>query len=174
MPCNKYFHELPRLESVTARIGNAMITYQELTHPDSVFAYAIEAGGKKFVCATDTEHKSIADPRLVKLAKDADILYYDAQYLPEEYAGGKKGLVTGALPKLDWGHSTYQWAVINALEAGVGTVVLGHHDPLRDDSGIEEIVSRAQGFLNVQLLLPQNKWKHLDVVAAYEGLEQEL
>jgi len=36
-----------------------------------------------------------------KLAEGADVLIYDAQYLPEEYAAGKRG----------WGHSHWREAV---------------------------------------------------------------
>jgi len=168
MPCGKYYHEMPRLESSTFQVGDAKVTYQELTHPDSVFAYRIELAGKSFVCATDTEHKDTVDPRLVKLAAGADILYYDAQYTPEEYIGEI------GVNKFDWGHSTYEWAVKNALAADVGTVVLGHHDPAHDDFMLDEIARRAKNFRDEQLSLPENKGKELGVIMAYDGLEQRI
>jgi len=168
MPCKKNYKELGRMDGETIKIGNADIRYQELTHPDSVFAYRINVNGKSFVCATDTEHKDSADPRLVSLAKNADILYYDGQYTPEEYSG-KKGPT-----KFDWGHSTYEWAINNALAAGVRLVILGHHDPGRDDFGIENILERALEFREAKLKLPENEGKKLEVVMAHEGLEQKL
>lgn len=173
MPCNKNCIELGRLEPNFIQIGGAKVTYQELTHPDSVFAYKIETGGKKFVCATDTEHKDTPDPRLIKLAKDADVLYYDCQYTPEEYVG-TPGTLTGALTKFDWGHSTYEWGVKNALAAGVKTLVLGHHEPMRDDFQIEKLMERALGYRDAQLALPQNDGKKLDVIMGCQGLEQRL
>lgn len=173
MPCGKDYRELSRMSPGEVTIGKAKVRHQELTHPDSVFAYAIEIGGRKFVFATDTEHKDRPDPRLVQLAKDADILYYDAQYTSEEYDGDPKS-VTGRPPKIDWGHSTYEWAVRNALAAGVKTVVLGHHEPRRDDFGLEELFARALKFRDEQLALPQHAGRQLEVVLAYQGLEQTL
>jgi len=161
MPCDKVYHELSRLESRTLQIGSAKVTYQELNHPDEVFAYRIETNGKSFVLATDTEHRDHPDPRLVKLAKGADILYYDAQYTPDEYKG-KKGM-----PKIDWGHSTYEWGVKNAIAAGVKTLVLGHHDPGRSDEGLEEILMSAKRFCD-----EQHSPNSLDIVMGYDGLEQ--
>ena len=168
MPCDKKYLELGRMTSEKIEVGNAIVTFKELTHPDSVFAYRIEINGKSFVCATDTEHKDSADPRLVMLAKGANILYYDGQYTPEEYCG-KVGPT-----KFDWGHSTFEWGIRNALAAGVGIVVIGHHDPPRDDFGIEKVCERALEFRDTQLRLPENEGKKLEVVMAFEGLEQKL
>lgn len=173
MPCDKHYHELGRLAPEPIQLGKAKVTYTELTHPDAVFAYAIELDGKKFVCATDTEHKDRPDPRLVKLAKDANVLYYDAQYTPEEYEG-KPGTLTGPVPKFDWGHSTYEWAVKNALAANIGTVVLGHLEPARDDFNTEKLFERALDYKDQQLQLPENNGKKLEVIMAYQGLEQRL
>ena len=170
MPCKKEYHELGRLAPIPMQLQNALVTYQELTHPDSMFAYAIEADGRKFVCATDTEHKDVPDPRLVKLAKSADVLYYDSQYSPEEYVGDPKSL-TGAMNKFDWCHSTYEWAIRNALAADVKTVVLGHHEPLRDDFKMEELYERALLFRDQER---SRTGKHVEVVMAYQGLEQRL
>src|SRR3989338_222616 len=173
MPCEKEYTELPRLDPRMIQIGNAVITYQELTHPDSVFAYAVEIDGKKFVCASDTEHKDSPDPRLVRLARNADILYYDAQYTPEEYIG-TPGTLTGPVPKFDWGHSTYEWGIRNALAANVATLVLGHIEPMRDDFLIERLYERALDFKDAQLKLLENNGKRLEVVMAHQGLEQRL
>jgi phosphoribosyl 1,2-cyclic phosphodiesterase len=168
MPCKKEYHELERLVKEEITVGKTKIKYQELTHPDAMFAYRIDVDGNGFVCATDTEHKNCPDPRLVALAKNAKILYYDGQYTPEEYEG-KVGM-----PKVDWGHSTYEWGIRNALAANVETVVIGHHEPARDDFGIESVLVRANKFRDEQLALPENKDKKLNVVMAYDGMEQEL
>ena len=73
------------------------ITCARLNHPGGVLAYRIDYQGRSLVYATDTEHYSVPDPKLVRLASGADLLIYDAQYTPNEYDSGKKG----------WGHSTY-------------------------------------------------------------------
>jgi len=174
MPCvdsDNQYHEVRRTEPSFIELGKAKVLFQELTHPDAVLAYSVEVNGKKFTFASDTEHKDGPDPRLVKLAKDADALYYDAQYTPEEYKGDPKSL-TGGLPKFDWGHSTYEWAIKNALASNVKTIVLGHHEPLRDDFGLETLLERAINFKEDMLKLPEHNGKQLNVTLAYQGMEQ--
>src|SRR5687767_5066730 len=82
-------------------------------HPNGVWAYRVDHRGKSVVYATDTEHYAVVDPLLAKLAHGADVLVYDAQYTPEEYAGtaGRGG------PKVGWGHSTFEEAVKLAKHA---------------------------------------------------------
>lgn len=168
MPCSTTIHELSRLDPAPVMLGRASVRYQELTHPDAVFAYSIEADGRKVVIATDTEHKSTPDPRLLSLARNADLLYYDSHYLPEEYVG-TPGALTGAMHKLDWGHSTYEWAIRTALAAGVKRVLLGHHEPLRDDAVIHDLELRAQRFAAELLAQPEHRGQQLAVEAAAEG-----
>ena len=170
MPCNKTFVELGRLEPHPVQIGETTVTYQELTHPDSVFGYAFTCNGKRFVYATDTEHRDIPDPRLLKLAKDADYLYYDSQYSPSEYRGDP-GSLPGPFHKFDWGHSTYEWAIKSALAANVKAVLLGHHEPIRNDFQLESLLAEAVAFRNTMLAKPEYAGRTLDVQLAKEGLE---
>ncbi len=125
-------------------------------HPNGVWAYRIEHGGRSVVFATDTEHYAIVDPKLSALCKDADILIYDAQYTPEEYAG----TVGSGGPKAGWGHSTFEEGVKLAKAAGVRKLVLFHHDPNQTDEAVREKERRAR------ILMP-------DCIAAYEGLSLE-
>lgn len=177
MPFTKNYHELDMLSPRPIKIGKVRVTYQTLTHPGFVFAYAFEINGKKFVFATDNELTDTPDPRLVKrltkLSRNADILYFDSQYDPEGYIGDPNS-VTGELPKIGWGHSTYEWAVKHAIAANVATLVLGHHEPRRNDFEIEKILTRAIEFRDEQLNLPTNESKKLDIVLASEGLERRL
>jgi phosphoribosyl 1,2-cyclic phosphodiesterase len=108
-------------------------------HPNGVFAYRVDYDGHAIVYATDTEHYSIVDPKLKKLAKDVDVLIYDAMYLPEEYTGE-----AGGGPKTGWGHSTYEHAVALAKEAGAKQLVLFHHDPTQNDAAVAEKERRAR------------------------------
>jgi phosphoribosyl 1,2-cyclic phosphodiesterase len=128
------------------RIGDAEVHVARANHPDAVFAYRVEHGGHSVVYATDTEHYACVDPRLVALARGADVLVYDAQYLPEEYAG-----------KVGWGHSTYEAGAALARAAGVRKLVLFHHDPARSDEDVACIEARARAEFD-------------DVVAAREGM----
>ena len=131
--------------------GEAEVTAMRANHPDQVYAYRIEHRGSSVVYATDTEHYRCVDPRLASLARGADVLIYDAQYLPSEYAG------EGGMPRVGWGHSTWEAAVELARAAGVGQLVLFHHDPSRSDEAVMAIEAAAQSQFS-------------DVVAACEGM----
>ena len=113
-------------------IGDVEVTMAKLNHPDPVFGYRLDVRGASIVYATDTEHFSVVDPALARLAHGADVLIYDAQYTPEEYPG-----------KVGWGHSTWEAAVALARVAGVRQLVLYHHDPRRADDAVTAIEARA-------------------------------
>ncbi|HVY49353.1 MAG TPA: MBL fold metallo-hydrolase [Minicystis sp.] len=119
-------------------VGAARVTAAKLNHPGGVLAYRVEHDGRSLVYATDTEHYACVDPALVALARGADVLVYDAQYTPDEYAG------RAGRSKVGWGHSTYVAGAEVAREAGVGELVLFHHDPARSDAGVAEIERLAR------------------------------
>jgi phosphoribosyl 1,2-cyclic phosphodiesterase len=125
-------------------------------HPNGVWVYRVEHGGKVMVYATDTEHYAITDPKLLATSKDADVLIYDSQYTPEEYAGA-----TGGGPKTGWGHSTFEEGAKIAKGAGVKQLVLFHHDPGQSDTAVREKERRA-------------KAAFANTIAAAEGLVIEL
>jgi phosphoribosyl 1,2-cyclic phosphodiesterase len=131
--------------------GESEVTAVRANHPDQVYAYRIEHRGRSVVYATDTEHYRCVDPRLAALARNADVLIYDAQYLPNEYAG------EGGQSRVGWGHSTWEAATELARAANVGRLVLFHHDPSRTDEGVMAIEALAQG-------------QFADTVAAREGM----
>ena len=128
-----------------------------LNHPGGVVAYRIDYGGRSVVYATDTEHYACIDPTLLQLAKGADVLIYDSMYTEAEYAG------TAGPSKVGWGHSTWQAGVAVAKAAGVGTFVLFHHDPSRDDAAVAALEAQAQA------AFPEG-----EVLAAREGVCIEL
>ena len=84
------------------------------------------------------------------LCEGADVLIHDAQYTPAEFA-----------TKSDWGHCTIEYAVWVALEAGVKTLVLFHHDPGRHDDELDQILERVRC---------EAAQSGLEVLAAHEGL----
>jgi phosphoribosyl 1,2-cyclic phosphodiesterase len=137
-------------------VGSAIVHAARLNHPNGVVAYRVEHDGRAVVYATDTEHYADRiDRGLVALAQGADLLIYDAQYTPEEYAG----VIGGS--RVGWGHSTWVEGVRVARAAGVGQLVLFHHDPSHDDAAVGAIERAAQ------TVLP-------GTVAAREGLEIHL
>lgn len=148
-----------RLDEVAARIttrevqktesfdvGEARVTVARGNHPGGVLAYRIDHAGRSVVYATDTEHYACVDPALRALADGTDVLIYDSQYGPEEYAS-----------KIGWGHSTYVAGAELARAAGASTYVLFHHDPARSDAAVEDLEAKARG------LFPSS-------VAAREGM----
>jgi phosphoribosyl 1,2-cyclic phosphodiesterase len=119
-------------------VGEAIVRVAKLNHPGGVMAYRITHGGRSVVYATDTEHYACVDPGLLQLAAGADVLIYDAQYTPEEYGG------TAGPSKAGWGHSTYAAGAELAAAAGVGQLVLFHHDPRRTDAQVTSIEDCAR------------------------------
>lgn len=119
-----------------------------LRHPGGVVGYRLEWGGKSIAYATDTEHEPGApDANLLRLARGADILIYDATYTDAEFAA-----------RVGWGHSTWQEGVRVADAAGVGRLVLFHHAPSRTDAELDRIEAAADA-------------RRPGTVAAREGLE---
>jgi len=116
------------------QLGEVSIHPFPLNHPQGATGFRIECGGAVVVHASDNEH---GDPRfdslLIDHARNADVLIYDAQYTPEEYPS-KRG----------WGHSTWKEGARVAREAAVKRLVLFHHDPLRSDADLSEIVTQAR------------------------------
>lgn len=118
-----------------AAIGEGVVRNIPLPHPQESTAFRVDEHGHSVVFATDTEHApDHLNETLAALAKDADILIYDAQYTSEEYRAGKQG----------WGHSTFMEAIKLARAANVGRLVLYSHDPGHDDEMLRAIEAAAQ------------------------------
>jgi phosphoribosyl 1,2-cyclic phosphodiesterase len=129
----KRFHHITSGDRID--IGGVSVTAVSLHHPDGVMGYRVEWMGATLVIATDVEHGvPESDARLLELAEGADVLIYDAQYLPDEYTARKVG----------WGHSTWREGVAVAEAAGVGALILTSHDPSRSDEAIDALVEEAR------------------------------
>ena len=134
------FRDLYEGEVVTVGPGHDVrVTNARGNHPNGVYAYRVEHGGKSVVYITDSEHYSIVDPKLKKLAMGADVLIFDAMYTPEEYAGE-----AGGGPKTGWGHATFVAGCELAHAAQVKQLVLHHHDPNQTDAMVREKEQRAR------------------------------
>lgn len=119
-------------------IGPFRVEAAEMTHPNGVLVYRVHAGGRSVVFATDVEHGDRLDERLVGFAEGADLLIHDAQYTAAEYRG------EGGPSRRGWGHSTWEDATELSARAGVDRLALFHHDPTRDDVGVERIEAEAR------------------------------
>jgi phosphoribosyl 1,2-cyclic phosphodiesterase len=114
-------------------IGRVQITSTELDHPGGNLGYRLEYRGRSLVYATDVEHTDTPAETLVELARGADVLLHDAMYTAPEYE-----------ERRGWGHSTWAGALATAEAARVKTLVLFHHDPVRDDRALDAVLRRVQ------------------------------
>ena len=119
------------------RIGfdDCTVETKWLNHPQGCLGYRIESKSGVVVYATDNEpgHTEF-DKSVRKLAEGADVLIYDAQYLPEEYEAKRRG----------WGHSHWREAVNVCMESGARELILFHHDPDHTDDLLDEVVRKAR------------------------------
>jgi ribonuclease BN (tRNA processing enzyme) len=113
------------------------ITTQWLNHPQGCLGFRVETKDGVLVYATDNEPGDVEfDKGVRKLAEGADLLVYDAQYLPEEYEARRRG----------WGHSHWREAVDIAMESGAKELILYHHDPDHTDAIVDKVVADARNY----------------------------
>ena len=127
--------------------------YKSFAHPQSgVFVYKITYKGKSLVYATDKESYAGGDKKLIKFARNCNLLIHDAQYTTEDYLS----LYT---PKQGFGHSTYEMAIDAKEQIGAEKLVFFHFDPAYDDNKLSELASQ---------------YEKENTIMAKEGLEIEL
>jgi len=134
MKAKREFHELDE-----GRISLDDVTVQAawLNHPQGCMGFRLESKQGVVVYATDNEPGDAKfDKSVRKLASGADVLIYDAQYLPEEYEARKRG----------WGHSHWREAINIVMESGAKELILFHHDPDHDDNCIDKVVREARNY----------------------------
>ncbi len=71
--------------------------------------------------------------RMVNTMRGARLLIHDAQYTHEEYKN-----------RVGWGHSCIEDITELAAEAQVERLILFHHDPTRDDAGVNRLLNQAR------------------------------
>lgn len=119
-------------------LGDITIETGSLNHPNTAMGYRITWNNRTVVYATDTEHyPDRLDENLLHLARNAQMLIYDACYTDEEYHDPKA-------PKIGWGHSTWQEAIKLARAANVNKAVIFHHDPNHCDDFLDEVEAQVQ------------------------------
>jgi CheY-like chemotaxis protein/ribonuclease BN (tRNA processing enzyme) len=150
-------------------IGSLRIRTQFMNHTAPTLGYRVSGPGGTLVYATDHEaHEGATwraghaegtydeadllhagDQRHAAFLRDADLVIHDAQYHAPDLPA-----------KNGWGHSTIEYAVDMARVANVKRLVLFHHDPNRDDAGVDALTRAARARAGA-----------MDVVAAAEGDE---
>lgn len=140
------------IEEGCLKLDDMTVRTMWLNHPQGCMGFRLETKDGVFVYATDNEPGDpLFDKNVRQLAAGADVLVYDAQYLPDEYQAKRRG----------WGHSHWREAVNVVMESGAKELVLYHHDPDHDDSCIDKVVKEARNF-------------YPRVRAASEGMEMTL
>jgi CheY-like chemotaxis protein len=158
------------LDEGTFEIGEVTVRTRYLNHTAVTLGYRLEVGGVSIVYSSDHEpHSPLqADPappsrgtdpvvvhaedeKHAEFLADADLVIHDTQYTAREYEA-----------KMGWGHSTVEYAVDLAVAAGVKRLVLFHHDPLRSDDLVDDLVSASR-------MRAQAWGSELDLSAAGEG-----
>ncbi|HET8568821.1 MAG TPA: MBL fold metallo-hydrolase [Candidatus Limnocylindria bacterium] len=153
LPVQLSIHDVP--SGAKQKIGKFDVRTARIFHPAPALAYRIASENKVLVYATDTEDPFSGEVNpVIALAKGADTLIHDAQFLDHDF-------------KRSWGHSTVAKALEVAIEARVKRLVLYHHDPDRSDEALDTIEHEAQE--RAEALAPG-----LEVIAASEGLELEV
>src|SRR5262249_34589457 len=153
------------LEEGFFRVGDVLVETQYLNHTAPTIAYRITGGGTTIAYVTDHEPfwklesgslQHPGDQRHVAFMRGADLVIHDAQYTEEEYR-----------QRVGWGHSTIEYAVDVAMEAGARRVALFPHAPTHDDAPLarREAAAKARA---------QAAGSSIEVFAAREGLELTL
>lgn len=139
-------------------INGAKVRSRWVRHTDPTLGFRVELEGASVAymsdhgpgCVPDDADDFIPDD-ILHLCDGADVLIHDAQHTAHEYEA-----------KRHFGHSTIDYAVHVAREAGVKTLALFHHCPSHGDADIDAIVAHASD-LSAETNGPE-------IVAANEGL----
>ncbi len=145
-------YDFYNIEEGSLELDGVTVKTAWLNHPQGCMGFRLETKEGTVVYATDNEPGDAEfDKSVRKLAAGADVLIYDAQYLPDEYAARRRG----------WGHSHWREAVNVVMESGAKELILFHHDPEHTDACIDNVVKEARNH-------------YARVRAAAEGMEISL
>lgn len=137
-PARVVFHDVPR---EPWELDGVRLFALPVSHPGPTVGYRVETGGRTLAYIPDHEPVLGVDigslePEWISghaLADGADVLFHDCQFSELEYP-----------ERVGWGHSSVAHAVDFGLAAGVGRLLLFHHDPDRSDDGVDVLRDRAR------------------------------
>jgi ribonuclease BN (tRNA processing enzyme) len=131
---------LHEIAAADLTLGEFRVTSRYVTHPDPALGFRVSHRGRTLAYIPD--HEPALGARAFPLSPEwtsghaiaagADLLFHDAQYTDQEYA-----------ERVGWGHSTIDHSVAFAHQAGVGKLLLFHHDPSHDDATVAALAKRA-------------------------------
>ena len=155
MQSKRYYHYIPSKTAFT--IGRLHIHTERLIHPGGSTSYKIEADGKSFIFATDTEFSTTAlNQKLQRYQKhfqNADLLIMDGQYSLQD-----------SFQREGWGHTAMTVAVDCAILWGVKKMLITHHEPSYSDEAIWRLFAEGEEYLETR-----KKSKELEIKLAQEG-----
>jgi len=117
-------------------VGDAKVMVRPVPHDGRTNGYRLELGGVRVAYVSDHQPPPGLDTishQVLELADGVDLLIHDAQ-----------------LSRAMWGdrshdgHSTVDYAVLVAREAGARCLALFHHDPGHDDDEIDRLLAGAR------------------------------
>jgi phosphoribosyl 1,2-cyclic phosphodiesterase len=125
---NLSFHHFA--EADVLNLGPARVRFQSLNHPQGSVAFRIEeaASNVSMVYATDHEHGTDKDEKLIEFSHQTDLLLCDCTYNLGNYERFK-----------GWGHSTAHHGALFAKQSEAKVFGLFHHDPGAADQDLERV-----------------------------------
>ena len=151
----------PNMEPGNCHFDGFEVCPIPINHPNGGYGYKFIEQGKTFVFLTDNEldfqHEGgLSLKEYIEFCQGADLLVHDAQFTEEEYKFTR-----------GWGHSAFNDATDLAIEAGVKSLGLFHHDPDRTDDDLDRQVGYCQERI-------QRRGRMTECFAAAEGMEINL
>ncbi|MEM9771364.1 MAG: MBL fold metallo-hydrolase [Cyanobacteria bacterium P01_D01_bin.73] len=136
MGADLQFHNLRAAETI--QIGDVVVENDRLHHPGEALGYRISWNGCCVAYVTDIKGRPCnLDEQILRVARDADVLIYDATYTCDKYEE-KVGCDN------EWSHDSWQEGVKIAQAAGVGQLIIFHHDPTHTDVFLDEMGDRLE------------------------------
>lgn len=134
LPRHPIIHEVDDSEF---KIGEVKIRSAYICHPGPTLGYRLTVGKSVFAYMPDHE-LSLGSSNFpnepdwtsgFEIAKDADLLFHDAEYTAAEYSS-----------KIGWGHSSIEDAIEFGKLCRVKKLSLFHHDPMNSDLKLENML----------------------------------
>ena len=165
------------IAETTLQVGDDIrVATQFMNHPIPNLGYRLEENGRSVVYTGDHEpyrnlfkdgkssassrgeeddRVSDANRRFLDFIRGANLLIIDCQYTPDEYPAFKH----------NWGHSSWDHCLRWMKEGEVERMALTHHDPLRTDQALDEMLATVRKAAGGQGIDPGK------VIMAQEGAE---
>jgi phosphoribosyl 1,2-cyclic phosphodiesterase len=117
-------------------VGDAKVLVRAVPHTGTTNGYRVDWEGVSVAYVSDhraPDGLDTVDHNVLELAEGVDLLVHDAQYSAAEWE-----------QRSGRGHSTVDYAVLVAREAGARRLALFHHDPSHDDEHLDRLVAGAR------------------------------